>query len=106
MEKALKIGVSVLALLCLIPMSKEAFELTRFLFIIVFGILAYCEHLNANIKQFGFYVAMLILFQPFVQIPISPMAWNFIHVAFSIIVFASLLLERKTITEQAEIVEE
>ncbi|MDR2222945.1 MAG: hypothetical protein LBE34_09410 [Flavobacteriaceae bacterium] len=95
MERILKLGVVAIFLLCLLPMSKELFEFTRFILIVLFGILAYTEHLNANIKLFGFYLAMIVLFQPFIPIPLDKMMWNVVHLVLAVAVLGSLFLVKK-----------
>ncbi len=76
MEKSLKFGVVVLLLASMFTLPKDFQDLSRFLLIALFGILAYCSHLEANIKALGLYIVLIILYQPFVVLPLSPLVWK------------------------------
>lgn len=79
MEKGLKIGAMLLLLAGMLSVPKDFYELTKFILIALFGILAYNSHVEANIKGTGLYIALIILFQPFVPIPFGTTVWMVIH---------------------------
>jgi accessory gene regulator protein AgrB len=90
MEKGLKIGAMLLLLAGMLSLPKDFYELTKFILIALFGILAYNSHVEANIKGTGLYIALIILFQPFVPIPFGATVWMVIHGA--IIAFLGVTL--------------
>lgn len=102
MEKVLKIGIVLIAILSVFPISKDLFEFTRFILIVLFGILAYSEHLNANVKQFGFFIAMIFVFQPFVPLPFNELIWNVVHVSLAVIVTGTLFMTKKITPQPIE----
>lgn len=79
MEKALKFGVIFFLLAATFSLPKEFQELTRFILISLFGILAYNAHVEANIKGLGLYLALIILYQPFVIIPLEPIVFKVLN---------------------------
>lgn len=101
MEKGLKIGAMLLLLAGMLSLPKDFYELTKFILIALFGILAYNSHVEANIKGTGLYIALIILFQPFIPIPFGATVWMVIHgaiVAFlGVTLFTSKSKLRKAI---------
>lgn len=79
MEKALKFGVIFLLLASIFSLPKDLQELIRFILIALFGILAYNSHVMANIKSLGCYIALVILYQPFIPIPLDPIIFKIIN---------------------------
>ena len=79
MEKGLKIGAILLLVVGMLSLPKDFYELTKFILIALFGILAYNSHVEANIKGTGFYIALIILFQPFVPLPFGSTVWMVLH---------------------------
>lgn len=90
MAKGLKIGAILLLLAGMLSLPKDFYELTQFILIALFGILAYNSHVEANIKGTGLYIALIILFQPFEPLPFGKTIWMVLHVA--IIAFLAFTL--------------
>ncbi|MBB1138899.1 DUF6804 family protein [Myroides sp. WP-1] len=79
MERGLKIGAILLLLAGMLSVPNDFYELMKFILIALFGILAYNSHVEANIKGTGLYIALIILFQPFVPLPFGATVWMVLH---------------------------
>ena len=84
MEKNIKIGLSILLLICLADMPYGFFQLVRFLALIGFGILAFDANEKGKQTEMIIYIALAILFQPFVKIPLGRSLWNMVDVIVAI----------------------
>lgn len=84
MDKIVKIGLSVLLLLCLTNMPYGFFQLVRFLSLIGFGFLAYQANQQGKQTEMVIYVALAILFQPLLKIPLGRTIWNIVDVIVAI----------------------
>ncbi len=95
MEKGVKIGIIALLLLCLLSVPADFYQLTRFILVALFSIMAYNAHTKANVFELGFYVAMVFLFQPFVEIPLGIMGWKIVHIGVAAILAGSFFIGKK-----------
>ena len=91
MEKALKFGIIFLLVASVFSLPKDLQELIHFILIALFGILAYNSHVEANIKGLGFYIALVILYQPFVLIPLEPIIFKVINGLVALFIVFTLL---------------
>jgi hypothetical protein len=93
MEKVIKIGLSILLLLCLADMPYGFFQLVRFLSLIGFGILAFSANQKERQTETIIYIALAILFQPLFKISLGRSLWNVVDVVVAIGLILSLLSE-------------
>ena len=91
MEKIIKIGLSILLLLCLTDMPYEFFQLVRFLSLIGFGILAFDANQKQKQTEMIIYITLAILFQPLLKISLGRTLWNIVDVIVAIGLLLSLL---------------
>lgn len=73
-------------ILCLLPMPYGYYTLTRLFVVLYFGYLALTVRRNTKNSQrfILFYVGIIILFQPFVKLPLGRNLWNVVDVALAI----------------------
>jgi hypothetical protein len=84
MEKKIKIILALLLLLCLADMPYGYFQFVRFAALVVFVFLAYEASEKGNKNGLILYVALAILFQPFIKIALGRTIWNGIDVLVGI----------------------
>lgn len=84
----IKIILSILLLVCLLDMPYGYFQLVRFIATISFGYFAYIANQKNQKNEVIIYIALTLLFQPFIKIALGRTIWNIVD----IIVAAGLLL--------------
>jgi hypothetical protein len=78
MRKYIYLALAVLLVLCLLPMPYGFYLLVRFVAMCVFGWFAY-ENFDANNKPFGvIYLALALLFQPFLKLSLGREIWQIV----------------------------
>ena len=94
MEKTLKITLSILLVLCLLKMPYGYYQFVRFISCIVFAYLAYQENLNKS-KLVLVYVALAVLFQPFVKISLGRELWNIVDVIVAVFLIGTIVKKKE-----------
>lgn len=92
----LKLGLSILLLLCLFDMPYGYYQIVRFIAMTIFILLSY--NLYAKNKNFELiiYICLAVLFQPFFKISLGREIWNIVDVLVSIyLIFNTIKLTRK-----------
>lgn len=84
MEKLIKIGLSVLLLLCLTDMPYGYFQFVRFVCLIGFAMLAFQASQKDKQTEVIMYIVLAILFQPFLKISLGRALWNIVDVFVAI----------------------
>ena len=87
-ENLIKIGLTILLVICLFHMPYGYYQLFRFIAVVGFAILAWYEYERKNIILVILFVALAILFQPLTKVPVGRQSW----VVIDIMVAAGLLL--------------
>ncbi|NDW12374.1 hypothetical protein D0T50_05655 [Bacteroides sp. 214] len=83
--KLLAIFLSALLLLCLLDMPYGYYILVRYIATIVFGILAYRNHGKSPEWLTIVWVALAVLFQPFIKLPLGRELWNVVDVVTAVV---------------------
>ncbi|HAB26938.1 MAG: hypothetical protein CMP05_08760 [Xanthomarina sp.] len=91
--KALKIILVILLFLCLLDMPYGYYQFVRFVSFAVFGYLAYQAHQKGNKTEAFVFVALALLFQPFVKIALGRTLWNLVDVVVGIGLVLSVFFE-------------
>lgn len=94
-EKLIKIVLAVLFFLCLLNMPYGFYQLVRFAALVGFIILAYRAYEDGKTELVIIYVALAILFQPILKIPLGRMIWNIVDVIVGAGLIISLFIENK-----------
>lgn len=91
----IKIVLTGLLFVCLINMPYGYYQFVRFASMIGFAYLAYSVNEQNNKNEAFVYVALAILFQPFIKIALGRTIWNIVDVLVGIGLIISLVLNRK-----------
>lgn len=88
----IKIILSILFLVCLLKMPYGYYQATRFIGMVGFILLAYFNYeRNKNLNfTLIIYIALTLLFQPFIKIALGRTIWNVVDVVVSIGLIASI----------------
>ena len=78
--KYLYLILSALLLLCLAPMPYGYYQLVRFFAMVLFAVFAYDNWRNGQQSLSIVFVALSLLFQPFVKIALGRAIWNIVDV--------------------------
>jgi hypothetical protein len=84
----IKVVLAILFFICLADMPYGYFQLVRFIATISFGYFAYVANQKNQKNEVIIYIALALLFQPFIKIALGRTIWNIVDV----IVAAGLLL--------------
>lgn len=91
MEKKIIIIVAILLLLCLFNMPYGYYEFVRFASSLSFAYLAYSSNQQKHNNEVIIYIALAILFQPFVKFAFGRTIWNVIDVIVAVGLLLSLI---------------
>lgn len=90
MDKIIKIGLSILLLICLINMPYGYYQLVRFLGLIGFIFLAYDAKQNNKDIEMIVFIVLAVLFQPLIKISFGRTIWNVVDGMVAIGLLVSL----------------
>ena len=80
MKKGLLIIMAVLLLVCLAPMPYGYYQLVRFIAMVSFAYLAYDYYKLNKVGVSYAFVALALLFQPFLKVALGRTVWNVVDV--------------------------
>ena len=95
MNITIKIGLSILLLLCLADMPYGYYMLVRFTGLIGFAILAYQANQAGRQTEMIIYVGLALLFQPLFKIALGRQMWNIVDVIVGIGLLISIFMKPK-----------
>lgn len=75
---------ALLLLLCLLYMPYGFYSLVRFISAIAFCYFAYIAYKSGNEGRMILFIALAILFQPFIKIPLGRLVWNVVDIIVAI----------------------
>ena len=78
--KYLYLILAALLMLCLAPMPYGYYQLVRFIAMIMFAVFAYHNWRNSQQLFTIVFIALALLFQPFVKIALGRTMWNIVDV--------------------------
>lgn len=88
--------LAVLLLLCLAPMPYGYYLLVRFVAMMAFAVMAYIYNAMKNNSLAILFVALTLLFQPYIKIALGRTLWNIVDVIVAVGLIAIWMKERKT----------
>lgn len=91
----IKIVLSILFLLCLLYMPYGYFQLVRFLALAGFAILAKHAYQRNDQTETILYIALAVLFQPLIKIPLGREIWNIVDVVVALGLIVSIFIHGK-----------
>lgn len=92
----IKIVLALLLFLCLINMPYGYYQFVRFLAMVVFSYLAYSANEQSNKNEVFIYIALAILFQPFIKIALGRTIWNIVDLVVGFGLVLSLFKNKIT----------
>ena len=100
-EIIIKITLSILFLLCLFNMPYGYYQATRFIGMVVFLVLAYINYernksLNTTVI---IYLALALLFQPFIKVALGRTIWNIVDVVVSVGLIISIFWKSRNVVK-------
>lgn len=78
------LGLAVALIVCLFPMPYGYYTLVRFVAMILFGCMAYSFYKEEKIPLCILFVALALLFQPFMKVALGRTMWNVIDVILAV----------------------
>ena len=78
------LGLAVALIVCLFPMPYGYYTLVRFVAMILFGCMAYSFYKEEKIPLCILFVALALLFQPFMKVALGRTMWNVIGVILAV----------------------
>ena len=94
--KFLYLILSVILLLCLLPMPYGYYMVVRFASMVAFGVMSY-QHIQEKQTAWAItFGALALLFQPFIKVALGRTMWNIVDVIVAILLIVLWIKERKT----------
>jgi len=93
--KYLYLIVSLILLLCLLPMPYGYYILVRFISMVAFGVMAYRYYTQHKVALTITFSSLAVLFQPFIKIALGRMMWNIVDVIVAVLLIVLWIKERK-----------
>lgn len=94
---SLKIGLTILLFLCLVDMKYGYYQLVRFIATFIFFYLAFIVNTSdkRNTLLLATYIALAILFQPFIKIALGRTIWNIVDIVVGIFLVITIFYNNK-----------
>ncbi len=86
----LKLIIAILLIICPLNMPYGFYQIVRFIAMIGFAYLAYSTNGKNNKNEVFVYLALAILFQPFVKIALGRTLWNIVDVFVGVCLLVSI----------------
>ena len=97
-QTIIKITLSILFLLCLLPMPYGYYQAVRFVGLLGFSLLAYLSYKQNHSIELIIYIGLALLLQPFIKIALGRTIWNIVDSIVSAGLIISLFLKPKKVT--------
>ena len=95
--KYLSLILSLLLLLCLLPMPYGYYMLVRFVSMVAFGVMAYRYYTQSKVALTVTFASLALLFQPFIKVALGRTIWNVVDVIVAILLMLLWMKERKDV---------
>ena len=96
-QSVIKVILGILFLLCLFQMPYGYYQAVRFIGMLGFALLAYLSYQQNQKIEIIIYVALALLFQPFIKVALGRTIWNVVDVIVSVGLIVSLFIKSKKI---------
>lgn len=101
-QSIIKILLSIIFLLCLLKMPYGYYQVVRFAGMIGFIMLAYLSYQQKHKTEVFIYVALALLFQPFIKIALGRTLWNIVDVIVSVGLIISIFIRPKIFSKSVD----
>src|SRR5258708_40315529 len=98
MSAIVKIILSVLFLGCLFNMPYGYYQIVRFSGLVGFVLLAYMNNQRKQEKEVIIYIALALLFQPFIKVTLGRTIWNIVDIIVATCLIISIFIKRPKTT--------
>ena len=88
--------LSILLLLCLLPMPYGYYMLVRFVSMVAFGVMAYRYCAQHKMVLMITFASLALLFQPFIKIALGRTMWNIVDVIVAVLLIVLWIKEKET----------
>ncbi len=93
LQTIIKISLSIIFLLCLLDMPYGYYQAVRFVGMLGFALLAYYSYEDNKKVEVIIYIALALLFQPFLKVALGRTIWHVVDVIVSAGLTISLLVK-------------
>lgn len=90
----IKIFLSIFLMICLLNMPYGYFQFVHFAGMLGFALLAYFSYEQKRNAEVIIYIALALLFQPFVKVAHGRTVWNVVDVVLAVGLIGSLFIKR------------
>ena len=97
-QSIIKVLLSIIFLLCLFEMPYGYYQVVRFAGMLGFTLLAYFSYQQKQNILVIIYIALALLFQPFIKVALGRTGWNLVDVIVSAGLIISLFAKPKKVT--------
>ena len=94
-QTIIKIILSILLFLCLLPMPYSYYEVVRFIGMLGFILLAYFSNQQNQKIEVIIYISLALLFQPIMKVALGRTVWNIVDVIVGLGLIITLFLKPK-----------
>ena len=95
MKNIIKTSLAILLLSCLLHLPYGYFQLIRFLGMVGFGYLSALASSKKKKNEMVIFIALALLFQPFIKIVLGRTIWNIVDVVIAIGLLVSIKVPSK-----------
>lgn len=95
LKSTTKLILSILFLLCLLHLPYGYYQFVRFAGMLGFALLAWFSFQQKNNTATIIYIALALLFQPFIKIALGRIIWNVVDVVVSLGLIVSIFIYKK-----------
>lgn len=94
MNSFIKISIAIILFICLLDMPYGYYQFVRFAAMVGFAYLAYSNNEQGNKNKVFIYIALAVLFQPFIKIALGRTLWNIVDLVIGIGLLVSLFIPK------------
>ena len=76
----IKIVLCILFFLCLLKLPYSYYQFVRIFSILGFSLLSFYSYIDRKVDSSIIYIFLILLFQPFIKIPLGRVVWNLIDI--------------------------
>lgn len=92
LEKSIKIVLSISLFICLLKMPYGYYQLVRFMALVGFVLLAVLANKRGGDIEMVIFIALALLFQPFIKVALGRPIWNIVDIIVGISLLLSFFL--------------
>ena len=92
-ESLIKLALAILLLICLFHLPYGYYQLIRYIAVVGFAFLAWFAYERKNTVLVILFVALAVLFQPLVKVPVHRSGWVVIDVAVALGLVVSVIAD-------------